>query len=116
MASKYPGIQFIKVDVDQLASVAKRFGVTAMPTFKFFQSSKILDEIVGADVGKIERLLLKYSKEGSSGNAFSGSGNVLGSGAPVKGSPTTNTNGVFDTTNTLFLVAVGFLVYKYFTS
>jgi thioredoxin 1 len=43
LASTYsiPGVlEFAKVDVDELSSVAAENGVTAMPTFKFFQGGK----------------------------------------------------------------------------
>jgi len=43
MASTYsiPGfLAFAKVDVDKVGSVARKYGVTAMPTFMFFKEGK----------------------------------------------------------------------------
>lgn len=40
-------IKFLKVDVDQSAPLAERFGVQGVPTLVFFQNGKEVDRLVG---------------------------------------------------------------------
>ena len=42
-------IDFLKVNVDELESVAKRFKVNSMPTFQFFKNGVMLTQFSGAD-------------------------------------------------------------------
>lgn len=106
-----------------------------MPTFKFFRSSKVLDEVVGADVGQIEAKLVKHGLAGSGitsdcvhvltiittggGSAStSSSGYVLGSGKKVGAgagvlqslsSPTFNIHTAF------FAAIAAYLLYTWWT-
>ncbi|XP_072957712.1 thioredoxin H1-like [Typha angustifolia] len=48
LAKKFAGVMFLKVDVDELKSVAKDWAVEAMPTFIFLKEGSIVDKIVGA--------------------------------------------------------------------
>ncbi|GAV86697.1 Thioredoxin domain-containing protein [Cephalotus follicularis] len=49
IARKIPTVTFLKVDVDELRSVAEEWEIEAMPTFLFFKEGKLVDKIVGAD-------------------------------------------------------------------
>ncbi|RKO91138.1 thioredoxin-like protein, partial [Blyttiomyces helicus] len=57
LARENPGVVFVKVDVDEQQAIARQHGVSAMPTFQFFRSGKKLNEVVGADIQKVERLV-----------------------------------------------------------
>ncbi|KAI9109625.1 hypothetical protein QN277_027716 [Acacia crassicarpa] len=59
LAKKYPGVTFLKVDVDELKTVAQDWAVEAMPTFVFLKEGKIVDRVVGA---KKEELLQTITK------------------------------------------------------
>lgn len=41
-------IHFVKLDTDELDTVAQQLGVRAMPTFFFFRGGKKVDELIGA--------------------------------------------------------------------
>ena len=56
-ASEYPGIKFVKVDVDNSEDLAASLGIQAMPTFIFFKDGKEVERIQGANVPKIESTL-----------------------------------------------------------
>ena len=45
LASQFPAVAFLKVDVDQVPAVAQRFSVTAMPTFIVLKGSTKVDEV-----------------------------------------------------------------------
>src|SRR5262249_49966462 len=54
MAAEYAGRVLIgKVDVDQEQELAANFDVMSVPTIVFFQDGKKVDQIVGANPGKI---------------------------------------------------------------
>ncbi|KAK4274807.1 hypothetical protein QN277_017980 [Acacia crassicarpa] len=59
IAKKMTNVIFLKVDVDELKSVAEEWGVEAMPTFLFLKEGKLVDKVVGA---KKEELQLTISK------------------------------------------------------
>jgi thioredoxin 1 len=46
-------VAFLKVDVDQVQEAAAEQGVTAMPTFMLYKDGKKVDEVVGANPGKL---------------------------------------------------------------
>ncbi|KAI9341752.1 activator of Hsp70 and Hsp90 chaperone [Obelidium mucronatum] len=56
LAGQYPDVNFLKVDVDEMKSIASAHQVSAMPTFMFFQSGEKLDQVVGAEIAKVEAL------------------------------------------------------------
>ncbi|KAI8621876.1 thioredoxin-like protein [Chytriomyces sp. MP71] len=99
LAAKFSNCSFIKVDVDEQKDIAQQYGVRAMPTFMLFKSGKKLDEVVGADIGKVERLVNTHAA-GSSGFPSSG-GRVLGSGAGTSGNRPAATAGMPNIPNPL---------------
>ncbi|OMO55090.1 Thioredoxin [Corchorus olitorius] len=59
-ANIYADVQFIKIDVDMLADVAREFRVDAMPTFVFVKKGKEVDRIVGARKDELQRRIEKH--------------------------------------------------------
>lgn len=55
LAGKNPDVIFIKVDVDQAEDVAAKYGIQAMPTFKFFKNGAEISEMKGADPDGLKR-------------------------------------------------------------
>ncbi|KAE8654023.1 Thioredoxin H-type 2 [Hibiscus syriacus] len=48
LAKKLPQVLFLKVDVDELKSVAQDWAIECMPTFIFLKEGRIIDKVVGA--------------------------------------------------------------------
>mmetsp|Transcript_20502 Transcript_20502/g.38976 ORF Transcript_20502/g.38976 Transcript_20502/m.38976 type:complete len:105 (-) Transcript_20502:319-633(-) len=57
LSTKYPSVKFVKVDVDELDTVAQECAITAMPTFQVWQNGKKVNEMVGASKDKLEELV-----------------------------------------------------------
>ncbi|KAL3525335.1 hypothetical protein ACH5RR_013707 [Cinchona calisaya] len=60
LAKKLPSVTFIKVDVDELKSVAQDWAVEAMPTFVFLKEGKIVDKVVGAKKDELQLTISKH--------------------------------------------------------
>ncbi|KAJ3238409.1 hypothetical protein HDU81_007890 [Chytriomyces hyalinus] len=61
MAKEYTNLVFVKVDVDEVPEAAEGAGIRAMPTFQFYKSGKKIDELVGANAGKLRELIAKHN-------------------------------------------------------
>lgn len=53
-------VVFAKVDVDDCEDVAAACSIQAMPTFQFYRNGKMIDEMKGADQGRLTTLLNKH--------------------------------------------------------
>ncbi|GAY42621.1 hypothetical protein WN943_021210 [Citrus x changshan-huyou] len=60
LAKKLPNVLFLKVDVDELKSVATDWAVEAMPTFMFLKEGKIVDKVVGAKKEELQQTIAKH--------------------------------------------------------
>ena len=47
IASKFPDIEFVKLNVDEQEGLASRYGIWGIPVIKFFCEGKEVGEIVG---------------------------------------------------------------------
>jgi len=54
LSEKYPNARFFKLDVDEVADVAKELGIRAMPTFILFKGGDKIAEVVGANPKALE--------------------------------------------------------------
>lgn len=60
LAKKYaPHIVVLKVDIDENDDLARKFKIKSMPTFVFLRNNQIIHQLVGADPGKIEQVIVK---------------------------------------------------------
>jgi thioredoxin 1 len=51
---------FIKVDIDELSSVADEQNIVSMPTFKIYIKGKEVNSVIGADKQKLIKICEKY--------------------------------------------------------
>ena len=57
MAAKYPEVEFVKIDVDELEDVAAECGISAMPTLQVYSNGVKVSEMTGADKDKLSALV-----------------------------------------------------------
>ncbi|OWM80882.1 thioredoxin H1 [Punica granatum] len=62
-ARRMPNVIFLKVDVDELRSVAEDWAVEAMPTFMFLKEGKIIDKVVGARKEELQMKITTHATE-----------------------------------------------------
>ncbi|KAK2383796.1 thioredoxin H-type [Trifolium repens] len=64
LSTKYPNVTTYKIDIDQEAiqDTLSRLQITSVPTLHFFQNGKKTDELVGADVARLNRITEKLFK------------------------------------------------------
>ncbi|KAM5588565.1 thioredoxin-like protein CXXS1 [Rosa sericea] len=55
LASSYPDVQFLTVDVDEVQEVATRLDIKAMPTFLVMKEGAQVDKVVGANPEEIRK-------------------------------------------------------------
>ena len=62
LAAQYEGkVRVTKLDVDANVKTASRFNVRSIPTILFFKDGKLVDQVVGADKGKLEQKFREYA-------------------------------------------------------
>ncbi|KAF5759941.1 putative hsp70-interacting protein [Helianthus annuus] len=61
LASKYPKVVFLKIDIDEASDVAAKWSISSVPTFFFTKNGKEIDKVVGADKSSLENKLAKYA-------------------------------------------------------
>ncbi|KAG9459198.1 hypothetical protein H6P81_003706 [Aristolochia fimbriata] len=61
LAEKYPKVVFLKIDIDEVRSVAARWNVSSVPTFFFIKDGKEVDRVVGADKNGLERKIAQHA-------------------------------------------------------
>uniref|UniRef100_A0A0E0HXQ6 Thioredoxin domain-containing protein n=1 Tax=Oryza nivara TaxID=4536 RepID=A0A0E0HXQ6_ORYNI len=66
MAGRFTDVAFLKVDVDELAEVARTWRVEAMPTFVLARGGEEVGRIVGADKDELEKTINTLRSSSSS--------------------------------------------------
>ncbi|KAK6924434.1 Thioredoxin domain [Dillenia turbinata] len=61
LAKKFNDVVFLKVDVDELKTVAEEWRVEAMPTFLFIKQGKQVEKVVGAKKEELQKTIEKYA-------------------------------------------------------
>jgi len=60
LSEKYQDVLFVKVDTDKLKSVATSARIQALPTFQLILQGQKIDELKGANINKLEELIVQY--------------------------------------------------------
>jgi thioredoxin len=117
LSTRYKQVQFGRCDVDRMQSVSQRYGITGMPTFKFFRSGKEVGEVVGADLAGIENKLRSLAGGSSAAAAgTSSAGYVLGSGKRVGPGLGNTMASTYQNPHMLVIIGLAlFLVYTWLT-
>ncbi|CUS14291.1 unnamed protein product [Tuber aestivum] len=63
LSSDVKGVEFFKMDVDEVPDVVAELGIRAMPTFLFFENGKKVNEFVGANPRGLTNLVLAYHEK-----------------------------------------------------
>ncbi|KAG9047611.1 hypothetical protein FS837_001869 [Tulasnella sp. UAMH 9824] len=74
LADEFKTVTFTKVDVDKLQSIAKKYKVSAMPTFVVIKDKQEAEQLRGADQRALRALVKKYAPAAGESNEASGSG------------------------------------------
>ncbi|KAL5778084.1 hypothetical protein ACOSP7_011010 [Xanthoceras sorbifolium] len=61
LAKKMADVIFLKVDVDELKTVAEEWDVQAMPTFMYLKEGKLVDKFAGANKVRLQELAEKHA-------------------------------------------------------
>ncbi|KAJ1304938.1 hypothetical protein OPQ81_006071 [Rhizoctonia solani] len=70
LAKTNPEVHFLKCDVDAAQDVARRYNISAMPTFIFLKNGKQVDMVRGADPRGLESAIKKHKSFTSDDAAF----------------------------------------------
>lgn len=60
LASSYPSVTFIKVDVDDNSDTSEKCGVSCMPTFQLYKNGEKKETLEGADEAGLRAILDKH--------------------------------------------------------
>ena len=64
IASKYPNIRFVKINVDEQEGLASKYGIRGIPVIKFFCEGREVGEIVGyVPQNELEKRVSEISNE-----------------------------------------------------
>nr|CAC42084.1 thioredoxin h [Pisum sativum] len=61
IAKKTPQVIFLKVDIDELESVAEEWSIEAMPTFLLLKEGMEVDKVVGAKKEELQLAITKHA-------------------------------------------------------
>ncbi|WWC66532.1 thioredoxin [Kwoniella pini CBS 10737] len=61
LEAEYPGVKFVKVDVEEQEEIALFAGIKAMPTFIAYKDGQPIETVTGAVPAKLNALLEKIS-------------------------------------------------------
>ncbi|KAI9352312.1 glutaredoxin-3 [Zopfochytrium polystomum] len=62
LSRKFPALQFLKVEAEDLPEVSEEFEVAAVPTFVIIRNKKVVDKVEGANAPLLTTLVEKHAK------------------------------------------------------
>ncbi|QRW08675.1 peptide-N(4)-(N-acetyl-beta-glucosaminyl)asparagine amidase [Ceratobasidium sp. AG-Ba] len=70
LAQSHPHVRFLKCDVDAAQDVARKYSISAMPTFLFLKDNKQVDLVRGANARALEQAIKKHASFTADDAAF----------------------------------------------
>ncbi|KAJ2475447.1 glycerol ether metabolic process [Coemansia sp. RSA 2131] len=61
LAHQHGDVTFISVDVDTNSDIAQEYSIKSMPTFAFIENGKVVDQVVGANKGNLEKTMSSFT-------------------------------------------------------
>ncbi|KAJ2796601.1 hypothetical protein H4R20_005479 [Coemansia guatemalensis] len=61
LSKDHDDVVFLSVDVDQATDIASDEHIRSMPTFKFIENGKVVEEVVGANKQKLESTMDSFT-------------------------------------------------------
>jgi len=60
MATEFPNVLFLKVDIDKNDDATKKYDITSIPTFLLIKDEKKVSDLTGADSDKLRKLVEQF--------------------------------------------------------
>jgi len=84
LAEEFKDVFFLDVDVEKCQDSARKAGVSSIPAFLFFKGTQQVDELVGANPGKLRQIIEKHHVPAPTGmNALPGGKRLGEADAPM---------------------------------
>ena len=61
MATEFPNVEMVKVDVDANEQTSSSCGIECMPTFQVYKDGKMVEKMEGADEAGLRKMIAKYN-------------------------------------------------------
>ncbi|KAI9484021.1 MAG: thioredoxin-like protein [Benjaminiella poitrasii] len=62
LASKFPALQFLKIEAEEYPDISESFEISAVPTFIILKEGKIVDQVEGAKAAELTNSVAKHAK------------------------------------------------------
>ncbi len=60
LSEKSPGMDVIKIDIDDFPAIAEDLEISSVPTFIMFENKAVVARVIGANGSKIEEMIRRY--------------------------------------------------------
>ncbi|KAJ1900959.1 hypothetical protein LPJ66_001125 [Kickxella alabastrina] len=60
-SNEHSNVTFLSVDIDNATDIAKEYEIKSMPTFKFLDHGRVVDEVVGTNKHELERSMDSFT-------------------------------------------------------
>ncbi|KAJ2655253.1 mitochondrial thioredoxin [Coemansia sp. RSA 1200] len=61
LSKEHDDVAFLSIDTDENSEIAQEYGITSMPTFKFVDGGKVVNEVVGANKNQLEQTMTSFT-------------------------------------------------------
>ncbi|KAI9264747.1 thioredoxin-like protein [Sporodiniella umbellata] len=82
LSSKFPALQFLKIEAEEYPDISESFEISAVPTFIVIKGGKIAEQIEGAKAAELSNAVAKHAKGVL--NKFATTTSVSSEAKPVK--------------------------------